>query len=207
MIDLHTVPTANGYKASIMLEELALDYRTHSYDLRKGDNFDPQFLAINPVARLPTIVDHATDDGAPLAVYGSAAILIYLAEKSGRLLPTSGRARTKTFEWLGIVSGDVGPAFSGQFAFNVVAPEKLPWAISYYDKLCLRMAGVLEQQLAKTTYLVGEDYSIADIIAFPVAAVSMKRFPGSLDGHPNLARWAALLGARPAVQRGMQVPA
>jgi GST-like protein len=140
-------------------------------------------------------------------VYGSAAILIYLAEKSGRLLPTSGRARTKTFEWLGIVSGDVGPAFSGQFAFNVVAPEKLPWAISYYDKLCLRMAGVLEQQLAKTTYLVGEDYSIADIIAFPVAAVSMKRFPGSLDGHPNLARWAALLGARPAVQRGMQVPA
>jgi GST-like protein len=196
MIDLHTVPTANGYKASIMLEELALDYRTHSYDLRKGDNFDPQFLAINPVARLPTIVDHATDDGAPLAVYGSAAILIYLAEKSGRLLPTSGRARTKTFEW-----------FSGQFAFNVVAPEKLPWAISYYDKLCLRMAGVLEQQLAKTTYLVGEDYSIADIIAFPVAAVSMKRFPGSLDGHPNLARWAALLGARPAVQRGMQVPA
>ena len=92
MIDLHTVPTANGYKASIMLEELALDYRVHSYDLRKGDNFDPQFLAINPVARLPTIVDHDAGDGAPLAVYGSAAILIYLAEKTGRLLPVTGRA-------------------------------------------------------------------------------------------------------------------
>lgn len=207
MIDLHTVPTANGYKASIMLEELALDYRVHSYDLRKGENFDPQFLAINPVARLPTIVDHDAGDGAPLAVYGSAAILIYLAEKTGRLLPTTGRARAKTLEWVGIVSGDVGPAFSGQFAFNVVAPEKLPWAISYYDKLCLRMAGVLEQQLGKTTYLVGDEYSIADIIAYPVATVSMERFPGSLDGHPHLARWAALVGARPAVQRGMQVPA
>ncbi|MFM8516648.1 MAG: glutathione S-transferase family protein [Nevskiaceae bacterium] len=207
MIDLHTVPTANGYKASIMLEELALDYRVHSYDLRKGDNFDPQFLAINPVARLPTIVDHATDDGAPLAVYGSAAILIYLAEKSARLLAASGRTRIRTLEWVGIISGDVGPAFSGQFAFNVVAPEKLPWAISYYDKLCLRMAGVLEQQLGKTTYLAGDEYSIADIIAYPVATVSMKRFPGSLDAHPHLAGGAALVGARPAVQRGMQVPA
>jgi GST-like protein len=161
------------------------------------------------VGRLPAIVDHDVSsdiDGKSLAVYGSAAILIYLAEKTGQLLPRTTWARAKTFEWVGIVSGDVGPAYSGQFVFNVVAQEKIPYAIELYNRLCLRMVATLEQQLSKTSYLVGDDYTIADVIAYPVATVSMKRFPGNLDAHPNLARWAAEISARPAVQRGLKVP-
>jgi GST-like protein len=205
LIDLHTVPTANGYKASIMLEELDLPYRCISYDLIKGENFKPELLAINRVARLPVIVDHDAEGG-PLSVYGSAAILQYLAEKTGRLLPRAGRERAKVLEWLGIISSDIAPAFSGQFVFNVVAQEKQPWAIAFYDRLCSRMAQTIEDQLAMTPYLGGDEYSIADILAYPVATVSMKRYPGNLDGHPNIARWAAMLGARPGVQRGMRVP-
>lgn len=205
MIDLHTVATANGYKASIMLEEVGLEYRVHDYDLMKGENFSPQFLALNPVARLPTIVDHDIE-GEPLAVYGTAAILLYLAEKTGRLLPRTRRERAKAIEWLGIVSGDIGPAYSGQFVFNVIAQEKIPYAIALYDKLCDRMTATLEQQLGRTPYLAGNEYSIADIIAYPVATVSMKRYPGNLDRHPHIARWVHELAQRPAVSKGMQVP-
>jgi len=205
MIDLHTVATANGYKASIMLEEAGLPYRVTAYDLLKGENFKPELLAINRVGRLPVIVDHDVA-GEPLAVYGSAAILQYLAEKIGRLLPKEIRARARVQQWIGIISSDIAPAYSGQFVFNVVAREKQPWAMAFYDRLCIRMAQTLEDQLATTPFLAGDDYSIADILAYPVAAVSMKRYPGNLDGHPNIARWAAVLGARPAVQRGMLVP-
>jgi GST-like protein len=107
---------------------------------------------------------------------------------------------------MGIVSSDISPAYSGQFVFNVVAQEKQPWAISFYDRLCTRMIKVLDDQLATTRFLAGLEYTIADILAYPVAAVSMKRFPGNLDGHPHIARWSAEIGARPAVQRGMTVP-
>ena len=205
MIELHTTATANGYKASIMLEEVGLPYRVVDYDLAKGEHFDPAYLALNPVGRVPTVVDHDLPDG-PLTVYGSAAILLYLAEKTGRLLPTGTRERAKVLEWLGIISSDVGPAYSGQFVFNVIAPAKDPWAIDFYDRLCLRMLGAMETRLAASPFLAGEDYSIADVIAYPVAAVSMKRHPGHLRDHPHIARWAALVGARPAVQRGMTVP-
>ena len=205
MIELHTVPTANGYKASIMLEELGLPYQVKSYDLIKGEQLSADFLALNPVGRLPTLVDHEPKN-APITVYGSAAILIYLAEKTDRFLPTDTRQRARVFEWLGIISGDLAPAYSGQFVFNVIAAEKQPWAIEFYNKLCTRLLGPLELQLGKTRYLAGEDYTIADILAYPVASVSMLRYPGNLDGHPQLARWATEIGARPAVQRGMQVP-
>lgn len=206
MIDLHTTPTANGYKASIMLEEVGLPYRVVNYDLVKGDHMKPEYLALNPVGRVPLIVDHDAGTQAPLTVYGTMAILVYLAEKTHRFLPEERSARARTFEWLGTISSDVGPAYSGQFVFNIVAPEKQPWAIQFYDRLCSRMIGTMEQQLARTPYLAGQDYSIADMIGYPVAAVSMKRFPGNLEAHPNIARWAALVGARPAVQRGMKVP-
>lgn len=205
MIDLHTVATANGYKASVMLEELGLPYRVTAYDLLKGENFKPELLAINRVARLPVIVDHEVEGGS-ISIYGSAAILQYLAEKTGRLMPPAGRARAKVIEWLGIISSDIAPAFSGQFVFNVVAQEKQPWAIAFYEKLCLRMAQTLEDQLSTSEYLAGDDYTIADVLAYPVATVSMKRYPGSLADHPHLSRWAATLSARPAVQRGMRVP-
>lgn len=205
MIDLHTVPTANGYKASIMLEEVGLPYEVSRYDLLKGENLKPELLALSRVGRLPLIVDHDVAGG-PLPVYGSAAILQYLGEKTGRFLPASGRQRAKVIEWLGIISSDIAPAYSGQFVFNIVAQEKQPWAIAFYDRLCTRLIQVMEDQLSHSAYLAGDDYTIADILAYPVAAVSMKRFPGHLDAHPNIARWSNAIAARPAVIRGMTVP-
>ena len=165
----------------------------------------PEYLALNPVGRVPTIVDHDTAD-APVSVYGTPAILLYLAEKTGKLLPASSAERAKAYEWLGIVSSDLAPAYSGQFVFNVIAPDKNAWAVDFYDRLCLRLLGPLESRLGTSRFLAGDSYSIADVIAYPVAAVSMKRFPGGLGAHPHIARWAAEVGARPAVQRGMKVP-
>jgi GST-like protein len=133
------------------------------------------------------------------------AILLHLAERTGRLLPTAAAARARVYQWLGIVATDLGPAYSGQFVFGTLAPEKLPWAIEFYEQLCRRLLAPLEQQLGRSHHLAGEDYTIADVIAYPVAAVSMQRFPGTLEGHPNIARWVAEVGARPAVQRGMRV--
>lgn len=205
MIDLHTTPTANGFKASIMLEETGLPYRVVNYNLVAGDHMKPEYLAMNPVGRVPAIVDHDVA-GEPLSIYGTVAVLVYLAEKTHRYLPTDPRGRAKVFEWLGIISSDLGPAFSGQFVFNILAKEKHPWAIEYYNNLCTRLLGPLELQLGRSRHLAGEDYTIADMLAYPVAATSMKRFPGNLDAYPNIARWAGDVGARPAVQRGMQVP-
>ncbi len=207
MIDLHTTPTANGYKASIMLEETGLPYRAINYNLVKGEHFKPEYLAINPVGRMPAIVDNDASGAAPISVYGTAAILLYLAEKAQRFMPATPAGRASVYQWVGIVSSDIGPAYSGQFVFSVMAPEKLPWAIDFYDKLCTRLVKTMEQQLGISRYLAGDDYTIADMIAYPVPAVSMKRYPGNLDGYPNIARWAGEVGARPAVQRGMKVPA
>jgi GST-like protein len=152
-----------------MLEELELAYRVKSYDLIQSEQLSAEFLALNPVGRLPTLVDRDVAQGEePITVYGSAAILIYLAEKTGQFLPRTPRERARVFEWLGIVSGDLGPAYSGQFVFNVVAREKQPWAIDFYNALCTRLLGPLEQQLGRTAFLAGEQYSIADIIAYPV---------------------------------------
>lgn len=205
MIELHTVPTANGYKVSIMLEELGLAYRSVAYDLTRGDNFKPEYQAMNPVGRLPLIIDH--DSPAPLTVYGTAAILLYLAEKTQRFLPNTIAERARVYQWLGIIAGDISPAYTGQFVFNVIAKVKVPYAIEYYNKLCLRMINSVEQQLGQSTFLAGDQYTIADMLGYPVAAISMLRYPGNFDAYPNIARWAATIAARPAVQRGMKVPA
>jgi GSH-dependent disulfide-bond oxidoreductase len=209
MLDLHTVATANGFKASIMLEEVGANYRVTSYDLIKGQNLTPEFLALNPVGRLPVIVNHDDLDaaGKPLVVYGSMPILVYLAEKHGRYLPVKGAERARVFEWLGTISSDLAPAYSGQFVFNVIAKEKQPWAIDYYNKLCARLLRPLDLRLTESQYLAGDTYTIADIIAYPVAAISAMRYPGSLEQYPGIARWAGEVGARPAVQRGLRIPA
>ncbi|HSN73201.1 MAG TPA: glutathione binding-like protein [Steroidobacteraceae bacterium] len=204
MIELHTTPTANGFKASIMLEEVELPYRIQRYDLRKGEHLRPDFLALNPVGRLPVIVDHAVAGDRPITVYGTAAILLYLAEKTGKLLPAAAPERASAYEWLGIVSSDLAPAYSGQFMFSEIIPGRLPAAIEYYEKLCLRLLAPMERTLGEHRYLAGDEYSIADVIAYPVATVSARRFPGHLDDHPAIAAWAERVGARPAVQRGMQ---
>jgi GST-like protein len=207
VIELHTSPTANGYKASIMLEECGLAYTVRTYDLVARQNLAPDYLAMNPVGRIPTIVDRDGPGGRAVVVYGSQAILQYLAEKTGRFLPSDLAARAAVYTWMGAVASDVAPAYSGQFVFGVIAPERLPWAVEYYDRLVDRMLGVLDTQLSRHAFLAGDEYSIADIIAYPVAATSARRYPGNLDGYPSLAAWAARVAARPAVQRGMNVPA
>lgn len=204
MIDLHTTATANGYRASILLEEMELPYRVHEYDLRKGEHLAPAFVALNPIGRLPLIVDDAA--GRPIRVYGTAAIALYLAQTTGKLMPSDPHGRAAALEWVGIVSSDLAPAYSGQFVFNVIAPEKLAWAVDHYNRLCDRLVAVLEQRLAQSRYLAGEQYSIADVLAYPTVATSMLRYPGDLTNHPQISRWARELGARPAVQRGMNVP-
>ncbi len=206
MIELHTSATANGFKASIMLEECGLEYRVQRYDLASRQNFAPEYLALNPVARIPTIVDHDAAGGRRAVVYGTQAVLQYLAEKTGRFLPTDPVDRAAVYMWTGVIASDVGPAYSGQFAFNVIAREPLPWAIEYYNRLVDRLLAALETQLSQNEYLAGREYTIADIIAYPVAATSARRYPGDLSAYPALAHWADKIGLRPAVQRGMKVP-
>jgi len=205
MIELYTTPTANGLKASIMLEETGFEYRVHKIALTEGAHLAPGYLAINPIGRIPTIVDHDTPGGKPLAVYGTAAILLYLGEKSGKLMPADLEARARVFQWLGIIQADIGAAYTGQFVFSVLAPQPMPWAVEHYNALCLRLVAAFEQQLGRTRFIAGDEYTIADVLGYPFATVSMARHPGSLDAYPNMQRWVAEVGARPAVRKGMTV--
>lgn len=207
MIELHTSATANGFKASIMLEECGLEYTVKAYDLASRQNLEPDYVALNPVARIPTIVDHDAPGGRRAIVYGTQAVLQYLAEKTGKFLPADPVARAMVYTWAGVVASDVAPAYSGQFAFNVIAQERMPWAVEFYDRLVDRMLRALETRLSSHCYLAGDEYTIADIIAYPVAATSAKRYPGNLESYPALSQWATMIGARPAVRRGMKVPA
>jgi GST-like protein len=201
MIDLYTFTTPNGRKASVMLEEVGLPYKVHKIDITKNDQFTPEYIAINPNSKIPAIVDQDTG----LTVFESGAILIYLAEKAGKLLPTDQKGRFQVLEWLMLQMGSVGPMFGQLNHFKRYAPEKIPYAIARYEKETLRLYGVLDRQLANHEFLCG-DYSIADIATYPWVAIY--EFQGlSLDEHPNLKRWFETLQQRPAVQRGMQVPA
>lgn len=206
MIELHTSGTANGFKVAIMLEECGLPYTVRSYDLVRRENLEPAYQALNPLARIPAILDRDADGGREAFVYGSQAVLLYLAEKTGRFMPRDPVARADVHTWMGAIASDVAPAYSGQFVFGVLAPEPLPWAIRYYEQLVDRMLRALDTRLRQHDYLAGGEYTVADIIAYPVAATSAQRYPGNLAGYPALASWADRVGARPAVQRGMRVP-
>ncbi|MGB3755877.1 MAG: glutathione binding-like protein [Rivularia sp. (in: cyanobacteria)] len=200
MIDLYTFTTPNGRKASVMLEEVELPYNVHIIDIRKDDQFTPEYVAINPNSKIPAIVDKDTD----ITVFESGAILIYLADKTGKLLPTEQKARYQVIEWLMLQMGSIGPMF-GQFNhFNMHAPEKIPYAIERYKKETLRLYGVLDKQLADKEYICG-DYSIADVATFPwITIYEIQEM--TLDNHPNLKRWHDTVSNRSAVQRGMKVP-
>jgi GST-like protein len=201
MIDLYTFTTPNGRKASIMLEEVELPYNVHKIDITKNDQFTPEFVAINPNSKIPAIVDHDTG----ITVFESGAILIYLAEKTGKLLPTADKERFQVLSWLMLQMGSVGPMFGQLNHFKKFAPEKIPYAIERYEKETLRLYGVLDKQLTEREYLCG-DYSIADIATYPWVAIY--EFQGlTLDSHLNLKRWVETMQPRPAVQRGMAVPA
>jgi GST-like protein len=204
MIDLYTWTTPNGRKASIMLEEVGLPYRVHAIDISKGDQFKPEFVAINPNSKIPAIVDADGPDGKPISVFESGAILIWLAEKTGQLLGPDQRRRSEALQWLMFQMGGVGPMFGQAHHFRKFAPEPLPYAIERYTKEAQRLYGVLDRRLGEAEYLAG-DYSIADIATYPW--VARHEWQGvSLDDHSNVKRWFEAIGARPAVQRGMAVP-
>lgn len=201
MIDLYTFTTPNGRKASIMLEEIGLDYTVYPIDITKGEQFTPEFVAINPNSKIPAIVDRDAD----MTIFESGAILIYLAEKTGKLLSTEVKQRWQTIEWLMFQMGSIGPMFGQYNHFNKYAPEKIPYAIARYQKETLRLYDVLNSQLAKTEYISGDDYSIADIAIYPwVAAFEFMEL--SLETYPQLKYWYETLKKRPAVDRGMKIP-
>lgn len=201
MIDLYTFTTPNGRKPAILLEELEMPYTIHSVNISKGEQFAPEFLAISPNNKIPAIVDRDNDQ----AVFESGAILIYLAEKAGKLLPTETGERIKAIEWLMFQMASVGPMFGQLGHFRNAAPEPLPYALTRYEKEALRLLGVMDGQLAKTPYLAG-DYSIADIATFPWVAGAKTPYLGlSFDEFPHVQRWVEELKARPAVQVGIDV--
>lgn len=202
MITLFTAATPNGHKVSILLEELGLPYRVHPLDLLKNEQKADWYLDINPNGRIPAIIDHDNND---FAVFESGAILIYLAEKAGVLLPAEPKARSRALQWLMFQMGGLGPMQGQAHVFFRYAPEKIPFAISRYQNETRRLYEVLETQLQKTPFLAG-DYSIADIAAFPW--VRLHDWAGvTVDGLPAVQRWLAAIAARPAVQRGLAVPA
>jgi GST-like protein len=204
MIDLYTWTTPNGRKVSIMLEELGLPYRVHPVNIGKGEQFAPDYLAINPNGKIPSIVDPDGPDGAPVAMMESGAILIYLAGKSGRLLPASERGRYVALQWLMFQMGGVGPMFGQVHHFLRAAKEPVPYAIERYGKETRRLYGVLNERLKAHEYLADE-YSIADIATYPWVA-RYEWHKTNLADFPHVKRWFDAISARPAVERGMKVP-
>ena len=204
-IQLYTWSTPNGRKVSIMLEELGLAYDTHAINIGRNDQFTPELVAINPNSKIPAIVDPEGPDGQPISIMESGAILIYLAEKSGKLLPVSVRGRSVALQWLMFQMGGVGPMFGQVHHFLRAAKEPVPYAIERYTKETRRLYGVLNDRLADREYLADE-YSIADIATYPWAA-RYEWHKTRLEDYPNVRRWFDAIAARPAVQRGMKIPA
>ena len=204
MIDVHTWPTPNGHKIHIALEELGLPYRVHAVNIRTGEQFKPEFLAISPNNRIPAIVDPDGPDGRPMSLFESGAILIYLADKTGRLLPASGEARYRTLQWLMWQMGGVGPMFGQANHFRAYAKEPQPYPIERYTNESNRLTGVLDKRLAQSPWVAGDEYTIADIAIFPWMRGSEKRGV-NIDEYPNVKRWFDAIDARPAVKRALQV--
>jgi len=201
MIDLYTSPTPNGHKVSIALEELELPYEVHTINLMAGDQKKPDYLKINPNGRIPTIVDREAGN---FAVFESGAILIYLAEKTGRLMPTDVKGRSQVIQWVMFQMGGIGPMMGQANVFFRYFPEKIQPAIDRYQNECRRLFEVLNSQLADAQWLAG-DYSIADIANW--SWVRTHKWSGvSIEGLDHLQRWMGELAERPACQRGLEVP-
>lgn len=205
MIDLYTWTTPNGRKVSIMLEECGLPYNVHKIDIGKGDQFTPEFIAINPNSKIPAIIDSNGPDGKPIALFESGAILVYLAQHYQKFLPPDWHQLYHVFEWLMFQMGGVGPMFGQTHHFLRAAPEPVPYAIDRYKKETDRLYGVMDKELAKRDYLAGNFYSIADIATYPWVA-RYEWHKTDLNQFPNVKRWFEEIGKRPAVQRGMIVP-
>lgn len=204
MIDAYYWPTPNGWKISIALEEMALPYRVVPINIGRGAQFEAQFLAISPNNRMPAIVDRdPAGGGEPISVFESGAILIYLAEKCGRFLPTDVRGRTQVLEWLMWQMSGMGPMFGQAGHFRFYAPEQIPYAKDRYDTEMRRLYGVLDRQLQDREYIAG-DYSIADMACWPWV-LTYKRQQVNLAEFANVNRWYKALQARPALRRGYQL--
>ena len=204
MIEVYSWPTPNGNKVHIMLEECGLPYRVHAVDIGAGDQFKPEFLAISPNNKVPAILDPDGPDGRPISMFESGAILLYLAGKTGRLLPDDVRSRYSVLQWLMFQMGGVGPMLGQTHHFRLYAPEKIPYAIDRYTRETARLYGVMDKQLGKSRYIAGEDYSIADIAIFPW----LRGWQGQgIDwaDFPRLKLWFDAIAERPAVQRGVAV--
>lgn len=210
MIDLYTYRTSNGRKASIMLEECGLDYVLHIVDITKGEQDAPAFRAINPNGRIPAITDRDGPDGAPLTLFESGAILLYLAQKTGMFLPPDEKGRWVAVQWLMWQMGGVGPNFGQAFHFLHQYPEDVPeeeiaYGRARYGGEVSRLCDVADARLAEAAFLAGDDYSVADIATYPWIALH-KWFGLDLARWPHLRRWCEEIGGRPAVRRGMDVP-
>ncbi|MBC8240635.1 MAG: glutathione S-transferase N-terminal domain-containing protein [Alphaproteobacteria bacterium] len=205
MIDLYSWKTSNGKKASIMLEECALDYNIHPINIGQDDQFTPEYLAINPNGKIPAIIDQDGPGGQPYTVFESGAILMYLAEKTGKFMPTEMAARYEVIQWLMFQMGGIGPIFGQVHHFKRAAKEQVPYAINRYYTECRRLYGVLDERLAGREYLAG-DLSIADFATLPwVFRFDWQEI--DLADFPNVQRWYDGLMARPALARGMDIPA
>ena len=203
MIKLYSWKTPNGRKVSVMLEEIGLPYEVHAVDLGKRQQFTPEYLAINPNNKIPSIIDTDGPGGKPLTLFESGAILMYLAEKTGKFWPQDIRKRYEVIQWLMFQMGGVGPMF-GQANYFFRLEEKVPYAIDRFHKETLRLYRVLEQELSKKEFLAGE-YSIADIATYPwVGRHDIHQV--KLEDFPNVKRWFDKISARPAVQKGMEIP-
>jgi GSH-dependent disulfide-bond oxidoreductase len=205
MIDLYTWTTPNGRKVSVMLEECGLEYSLHPINIREQEQFKPEFVKICPNSKIPAIVDH----DAKVSLFESGAILIHLAEKTGKFFPAKDPGRAKVLEWIFWQMANVGPMFGQAGHFVNAAPEKIPYAIDRYATESARLIKVLDNQLANTEYMAG-DYSIADIATYPWLVVGFPAIkavkPDVVGEGANVARWIAAVGARPAVKKGMEVP-
>ncbi len=203
MIDFYYWPTPNGWKVSILLEELGVPYTVIPVNIGQGDQFKPEFLAISPNHRMPAIVDHDVD-GEPVAVFESGAIMFYLAEKYGRFMPSDPLGRKETLEWLFWQVGNLGP-MAGQYSHFVnYAPKEQVYGHDRYKNEYHRCLGVLERRLEGRAFILGDDYSIADMISWPWVLIA-KAMGQPLDEFPNVVRWRAAVKDRPAVQKGVDV--
>ncbi len=205
MIDLYTWSTPNGRKVSIMLEELALAYNVHPIDIGKRAQFETAFVAISPNSKIPAIVDSEGPEGKPYSLFESGAILLYLADKTGRFLPRKTTDRFEAIQWLMFQMGGVGPMFGQAHHFLRAAPERVEYAIERYSTETRRLYGVMDRHLAGRNWLASE-YSVADIATYPWVA-RHEWHKVDLADFPNVKGWYDVIGARPAVQQGMKVPA
>ena len=206
MIELYYWPTPNGHKISIALEEMGLAYEVKPVNIGASDQFKPEFLAFSPNNRMPAIIDHDGPGGEKVTVFESGAILLYLAQKTGKLMPAGERERIAVYEWLMWQMGGFGPMLGQAHHFNYYAPEKIDYAMNRYSSEANRLYGVLDRRLAKTKYVAGDSYSIADIAILPWSR-TYKRQNVVIEDYPHVAAWREELGSREAVVAGMKVGA